>query len=95
MSIFGESFIDFLNNLLEFARLNNDFGRLLFSIVIMLVVTGFLAFLKSNGYLILLINLILFVLFASIGFFPTWTILAFSLTILILIFVVVGGGSSE
>lgn len=95
MSIFGKDLIDFLNDLLAYAQLDNDFGRILFSLVIMLVVTGFLAFAKGSGHLILLINIILFILFAAIGFFPTWTILVIALILTVIIFTQFGGGGSD
>lgn len=95
MSIFGSDFLDFIEDILDKVSLNNDIGHVLFAVAVMGILSIVLSIFKANGLFILLLNLILFVLFASIGYFPNWTLIFIALLILILIFTFIGGGKND
>lgn len=92
MSIWGTDFVSFLHNLLNKAGLDNTYGYILFAIIVMGVVSGFLAFLKADALILLLVNIVLVVLFAGIGFFADWVFILIVIILGFFLFVSFGGG---
>lgn len=94
-SITGKNFNEHLEDLLNMLSLDNPFGYILVSVILMGLLSFVLALMKSPMNLILFANGIMILFLTALDWIPIWVVILIALLLLFIIFLKYFGGRSS